>query len=69
MTKSSSPIAKRFQNATTFYEQLKLALEYQAQPEILREHSPLAQPYFLNQHHAKERLPADWQNVAQVDWG
>jgi tetratricopeptide (TPR) repeat protein len=69
MTQSSNALAKRFQNAATFYEQLKLALEYQAQPAILRDYSPLAQPYFLSQHRERGALPTDRQDATQVDWG
>lgn len=69
MTKSNSALAKRFQNATTFYEQLKLALEYQAQPAILQTYSPLAKPYFLNQPHGRLFLPADRHDGTQIDWG
>jgi len=73
MSKSNNTIAKRYQNATTFYEHLKLALEYQSAPEILREYSPLAKPYFLNQPRigdsmgARSIAPAD--AAATVDWG
>ncbi len=75
MSKSMNALVKRFQNATTFYEQLKLALEYQAEPAILRAYSPLAKPYFLNQHGeltpAKEGKEIDLPTVdaATVDWG
>lgn len=77
MAKSTSALAKRFQNATTFYEQLKLALEYQAEPEILRIYSPLAKPYFLSQYATDDKREAGLQNeraafrmkAGQVDWG
>lgn len=69
MTKSSNTIAKRFQNATTFYEQLKLALEFQAQPDVLRDYSPLAKPYFLNQYRKHDDQGFAVHSDAAVHWG
>lgn len=69
MTKPSNTIAKRFQNATTFYEQLKLALEYHAQPDILRDYSPLAKPYFLNQQHEQRAQTSHQLPKAEMHWG
>ncbi len=75
MAKSTTALAKRFQNAATFYEQLKLALEYQAEPAILRDYSPLAKPYFLNQRGERIAPPQSkgWALSATaaspIDWG
>lgn len=63
MTTSNPLLAKRYQKAKSFYEQLKLALEHQQQPAILRRYSPLAKPYFLHQ----AQVAAD--PGGEVDWG
>jgi len=63
MTISNPLLAKRYQKAKSFYEQLKLALEHQQQPAILRRYSPLAKPYFLHQ----AQVAAD--PGGEVDWG
>ncbi|HRW04950.1 MAG TPA: tetratricopeptide repeat protein [Caldilineaceae bacterium] len=69
MTKSNRALVKRFHNAKTFFEQLKLALEYQAQPAILRDYSPLAKPYFLNQAQPRHNAPTRQERTLVVDWG
>lgn len=69
MTRSNRTLSNRFQKATTFYEQLKLALEYQGEPDILRDYSPLAKPYFLNQPRGRGVLSPPRQAAAPVHWG
>ncbi len=69
MTKANSTLAKRYRNATTFYEQLKLALEYQAEPAILRDYSPLAKPYFLAQHRPEAATTLPDAKLTAIDWG
>lgn len=39
-------LPNRFRTATSFFEHLKLALEYLSDPLILGTYSPLAAPYF-----------------------
>ncbi len=69
MTNATSTLAKRYRNATTFYEQLKLALEYQAEPAILRDYSPLAKPYFLAQHRPEAATTLPDATLTAIDWG
>ena len=64
--KSRPSVAARFENASTFYDHLKLALEFHNQPHLLNEHSPLAKPYFLYQRDAEIKLGA---SDGFADWG
>lgn len=57
---------KRFANAKTFYEHLKLALEFCNNPRVLSENSPLAKPYFLYQHGLSMHSGSP---QSTVDWG
>ena len=63
MAKESSSVAKRFQNAKTFTEHLKLALEFHKEPKILQSYSPLAQPWFLHDNSDAS------ENESRSDWG
>jgi tetratricopeptide (TPR) repeat protein len=54
MARESASVAKRFQNAKTFTEHLKLALEFHKEPDVLQNYSPLAEPWFLHQNDAAE---------------
>ncbi len=68
MAKKNQTVAKRFAKAATFFDQLKLALEFHDDPAVLAAHSPLATPYFLNSaYHAQaaDKAPSN----APVDWG
>lgn len=49
MTQPKRGTGNRFAKASTFYDHLKLALEFYNNPSILQQHSPLATPYFLRQ--------------------
>ena len=67
MARESASVAKRFQNAKTFTEHLKLALEFHKEPSILQGYSPLAQPWFLHQNATEDEqeieLNPDWGEV------
>ena len=63
MAKKNRTVEQRFQNASTFIDQLKLALEFHGEPEVLAHHSPLATPYFLSS------AVATAGSDAPVDWG
>lgn len=67
MAKDSASVAKRFQNAKTFTEHLKLALEFHKEPKVLQSHSPLAQPWFLHQNNeeSENKLQKDWGEILQ----
>lgn len=64
MARESASVAKRFQNAKTFTEHLKLALEFHKEPQILQNHSPLAEPWFLHQNET-----ADMAHTPAPNWG
>ncbi|MEM7801281.1 MAG: hypothetical protein AAF633_18960, partial [Chloroflexota bacterium] len=49
MNKELASYARRFKNASSFQDHIKLALEFHARPDILQLYSPLAKPYFLYQ--------------------
>ncbi len=68
MAKESASVVKRFQNAKTFTEHLKLALEFHKEPKVLQSYSPLAQPWFLHQNNDKN-LDDSSTGGAQPDWG
>lgn len=59
-------MAKRFQNAKTFTEHLKLALEFHKEPSILQSYSPLAQPWFLHQNDSDNQQS---EHEFVPDWG
>ena len=65
MAKTNRSVGQRFQNASSFLDHLKLALEFHNKPGLLAEFSPLATPYFLsgaiNKHGADE--PVAWGSV------
>ncbi len=63
MAKKKQTVGKRFERAATFFEQLKLALEFYDEPAILTAHSPLATPYFLSSSYRAG------EPGAAVDWG
>lgn len=48
MARKNRSFQQRFQNASSFTEHLKLALEFYREPDVLSQHSPLATPYFLS---------------------
>lgn len=56
MATKNRAVGQRFENATSFIDHLKLALEFHAEPEVLAVHSPLATPYFLNSAYNVERV-------------
>lgn len=63
MAKKNRTVGQRFQNASTFIDHVKLALEFCGEPDLLAAHSPLATPYFLS-----SAIEADG-SVALVHWG
>ncbi|MFK7805961.1 MAG: hypothetical protein AB8G95_30305, partial [Anaerolineae bacterium] len=67
MARESASVAKRFQNAKTFTEHLKLALEFHKEPQVLQNYSPLAEPWFLHQNDAAENDQPEVERTP--DWG
>ena len=68
MVKKKQTVAKRFEKAATFFDQLKLALEFHDEPAVLAAHSPLATPYFLSSAYQVDKADGPLSNVP-VDWG
>ena len=68
MARKPQAVAKRFNKATTFFDQLKLALEFHDDPVLLAAHSPLATPYFLSGA-LRTKSPDAPSAGAPVDWG
>ena len=63
MARKKHTVKQRFQNASSFIDHLKLALEFHTEPVVLADYSPLATPYFLG-----SMVDAD-ASAHSVDWG